>query len=240
MNTTPYGLEVSENCVSCKLRKSHWFCAFSAGVLQPFDTASHISTYPSNAVLFVEGQMPRGAFVLCSGKVKLSATSREGKVLIVKIVEAGEVMGLSAVTSGTCYEVTAETIMPCQINFTERVALLRLIERHGEMGLHSAQALSTDFQSAYRDIHDLVLAPTSTVKLAKLLLSWVQIGDKNTSGGEILIRSTASHEEMAQMIGTSRETVTRLLGAMKKKELLRIQGSSLVIKNLTALEAMAS
>lgn len=159
--------------------------------------------------------------------------------MIVKIVEAGDVLGLSAVISGTCYEVTAETIMPCQINFTERGVLLRLIERHGEMGLHSAQALSTDFQTAYRDIHDLVLAPSSTVKLAKLLLSWIEIGDKNTNGGEILIRSTASHEEMAQMIGTSRETVTRLLGAMKKKDLVRIQGSSLVIRNLTELEAMA-
>src|ERR1700676_1282471 len=105
MSTTPYGLEVSENCVSCKLRKSHWFCAFSAGVLQPFDTASHISTYPRNAVLFVEGQMPRGAFVLCSGRVKLSPTSRGEGAMIVKLLDPGETVGLSAVISGQCYEV---------------------------------------------------------------------------------------------------------------------------------------
>jgi CRP/FNR family transcriptional regulator len=100
---TPYGLEMSENCVSCKLRKGHWFCSLSSGVLQPFSTASHLSTYPGAAILFVEGQMPRGAFILCSGKVKLSTTSRDGKVLIIKMAEAGEVLGLSAVISGTCY-----------------------------------------------------------------------------------------------------------------------------------------
>jgi CRP/FNR family transcriptional regulator, cyclic AMP receptor protein len=237
---TPYGLDVSENCVSCKLRKNHWFCSLSSGVLQPFSTASHLSTYPSNAILFVEGQMPRGAFVLCSGKVKLSTTSRDGKVLIIKIAEAGEVLGLSAVISGTCYEVTSETASPCQVNFIEREALLRLMEKHGELGLHSAQALSTDFQTAYRDIHDLVLARSSAGKLAKLILSWTPSREKHTLSSEIRIRNGVTHEEMAQMIGASRETVTRLLSDLKKKELIRLEGSTLVIRNRTALEAMSA
>lgn len=237
---TPYGLEISENCVSCKLRKSPWFCSLSSGLLQSFSTASHLSAYPGSAILFVEGQMPRGAFILCSGKVKLSTTSRDGKVLILKIAEAGEVLGLSAVISGTCYEVTAETAAPCQVNFIEREALLRLMEKNGELGLHSAQALSTDFQSAYRDIHDLVLARSSAGKLAKLLLSWTQSREKYASGSEIRIRNGVTHEEMAQMIGASRETVTRLLSDLKKRELIRLEGSTLVIRNRTALEALAA
>ncbi len=237
---TPYGLEMSENCVSCKLRKGHWFCSLSSGVLQPFSTASHLSTYPGGALLFVEGQMPRGAFVLCSGKVKLSTTSRDGKVLIVKMAEAGEVLGLSAVISGTCYEVTAETAAPCQVNFIEREALLRLMEKHGELGLHSAQALSTDFQTAYRDIHDLVLARSSAGKLARLILSWTPSREKHTFSSEIRIRNGVTHEEMAQMIGASRETVTRLLSDLKKRELIRLEGTTLVIRNRTALEAMSA
>jgi CRP/FNR family transcriptional regulator len=237
---TPYGLDISENCVSCKLRKSHWFCALSSGVLESFSMVSHLSTYPGNAILFVEGQMPRGAFVLCSGKVKLSTTSRDGKVLIVKMAEAGEVLGLSAVISGTCYGVSAETASPCQVNFIERETLLRLMQKNGELGLHSAQALSSDFQSAYRDIHDLVLARSSAGKLAKLLLSWTPSRAKYDLDSEIRIRNGVTHEEMAQMIGASRETVTRLLSDLKKKELIRLEGSTLVIRNRTALEAMAA
>ncbi len=94
MLNTPYGLEISDNCVSCRIRKKGWFCALSSDVLQSFSSASHLSTYPSGAILFVEGQMPRGAFILCSGRVKLSTTSRDGKVLIVKIAQAGEVLGI--------------------------------------------------------------------------------------------------------------------------------------------------
>lgn len=237
---TPYGLDVSENCVSCKLRKDHWFCSLSSGVLHSFNAASHLSTYPGGAILFVEGQLPRGASVLCSGKVKLSRTSSDGKVLIVKIAEAGEILGLSAVVSGTCYEVTAETEAPCQVNFIEREALLHLIEKYGELGLHSARALSTDFQTTYRDIHHLVFARSTSGKLAKLLLSWTPNREKHTLGDEIRIRNAVTHEGMAQMIGASRETVTRLLCDLKKKELIRREGSTLIIRDRAALEAMAA
>ena len=110
--------------------------------------------------------------MLCSGKVKLSTTSRDGKVLILKMAEPGEALGLSAVISGTPYEVTAETAGPCQVNFIDRESLMKLLDKYGELGLHSAQALSREFQSAYRDIHELVLARSSAGKLARLLLSW--------------------------------------------------------------------
>jgi hypothetical protein len=116
----------------------------SAAVIQCFQS---LTTYPGGAILFVEGQMPRGVFVLCSGKVKLSTTSREGKVLILKMVEPGEAIGLSAVISGEAYEVTAETLGPCLVNLVERDGLLRLMERDGELGLRSAQAVSREFPS---------------------------------------------------------------------------------------------
>ena len=242
MNTpnTPYGLEIIENCVTCKLRKDKWFCGLSPGVLKLFSESSHLSTYPGGAVLFVEGQMPRGGLVLCSGKVKLSTTSRDGKVLILKMATPGEALGLSAVISGTPYELTAETVGPCQVNFIDREALMRLLDKYGELGLHSAQALSREFQSAYRDIHELVLARSSAGKLARLLLSWGGRREWESGASEVRIRSSLTHEEIAQMIGSSRETVTRLLSELKKKELIRLEGSILVIRNRPALEALAA
>lgn len=237
---TPYGLEIIENCVSCKLRQDKWFCGLSSDVLKSFSASSHLSTYPGGAVLFVEGQMPRGGLVLCSGKVKLSTTSRDGKVLILKMAVPGEALGLSAVISGTPYELTAETAGPCQVNFIDRESLMKLLDKYGELGLHSAQALSREFQSAYRDIHELVLARSSAGKLARLLLSWSPGRAREGGISEVRIRSSLTHEEIAQMIGSSRETVTRLLSELKKKELIRLEGSTLVIRNRTALEALAA
>jgi CRP/FNR family cyclic AMP-dependent transcriptional regulator len=232
----PYGIEIVEDCAQCKLTNPSFFCGFSQPVLQALNQASHKSTLPSGAILFVEGQSPRGTFILCTGKVNLSTTSREGKILILKTAEAGEALGLSASISGMGYETTAETATPCQLNFVDRKHLLELMEQHPEVGVRSAQSLSRDFQNAYRDIHDLVLTRSSAGKLARLLLS--RSPTKNADA-EIRILSSMTHEEIAQRIGSSRETVTRLLSDLKRKHLIRLDGPTMVIRNRTALEAMA-
>ena len=233
---TPYGLQVVEDCNTCRLRKKGWYCSLSGDLLKSFSDYSHLTTYPGGAILFVEGQSARGAFVLCSGKVKLSTTSKEGKVLVFRVMEPGDVIGLSAVIAGQPYEVTAETIEPCLVNFVEREGLLRLMERSGELGLRSALAVSREFQSTYRDIQDLVLSRSSSGKLARLLLSWV--GEDRQAQG-LRIHAPVTHEEIAHRIGTSRETVTRLLSELRKRDFVHLEGSTLIIKNRPALEQMA-
>lgn len=234
---TPYGLQVVEDCSSCTLKKERWYCALSDSIVRVFSASSHRTSYPGGAILYVEGQTARGALVLCAGKVKLTTTSKEGKVLIFKMVEPGEIIGLSAMISGDAYPMTAETVGPCLVNFVEREALLRLMERSGELGLRSALAVSRDLQTACRDVHDLILARSSSGKLARFLLSRAS----HASGANQVVRinSPITHEEMAQRIGASRETVTRLLSDLKKRDLIRCEGSTLVINNRNALEAMA-
>jgi CRP/FNR family transcriptional regulator, cyclic AMP receptor protein len=234
---TPYGLEIIENCSNCFCRKAGFFCGFSSGVVESLDQVSHHSTMPAGAILFVEGQVSRGIFVLCSGRVKLSTASREGKVLILKTVEAGEVLGLSATVSGASYEMTAETAVPCQLNFVGRKDLLEMLHAHSEVGVHAAQSLSSDFQSAYCDIRDLVMARSSEGKLARLLLSCSPKQEKGSD--ELHLRSVMTHEEMAQRIGSSRETVTRLLSELKRKQMIRLDGATLVIRSRIALETLA-
>lgn len=234
---TPYGLEIIESCMGCKASCENFFCRFSTGVLRSVDAVSHHSVMPSGAVLFVEGQSPRGVFIICSGKVKLSTTSKEGKVLILKQAEAGEVLGLSAAISNTNYEMTAETATPSQLNYIGRQDLMTLLRNETEVGMHAALWLSREFQGAYRDVHDLVLARSSSGKLARLLLSCATLGVQPSD--ELHLRSAMTHEEMAQRIGSSRETVTRLLSELKKKRLIRLDGARLVIRDRTGLEALA-
>ena len=234
---TPYGLEIIENCTECTKTNATFFCGFSQPVLESLNQVSHKSTMPAGAILFVEGQSPRGMFILCTGRVNLSTTSREGKILILRSADAGEALGLSAAISGMNYETTAETATPCQLNFVDRKNLLELMQLHSEVGVHAAQCLSRDFQSAYRDIHDLVLTRSSAGKLARLLLS--QSRAQGLEAVESRLHSSMTHEEMAQRIGASRETVTRLLSDLKKKHLIRSDGPTLVIRNRSALEALA-
>jgi CRP/FNR family transcriptional regulator len=233
----PNSPEIIESCMGCKASRDGFFCRLAPSVLRSMDEDSHHTVMPAGALLFVEGQTPRGIFVLCSGKVKLYTTSKEGKVLILKQAQAGEVLGLSAAISGTNYEVTAETAVPCQLNFINRPDFMALLQKESEVGVHSTLSLSREFQSAYRDIHDLVLARSSSGKLARLLLSSCAPPAFRESQ-ELHLRSSMTHEEMAQRIGASRETVTRLLSDLKKKKLIRLDGANLIIRNRTGLEAL--
>ena len=129
----PYGFEMNDNCQTCKIRKDGFFCQLEGAALKMFDTTKASSVYPEGAVLFIERQEARGVFVLCEGQVKLSISSSEGKTLILHIAKPGEVLGLTAVVGGTPYEVTAETLRPCQVAFIRRDDFLRFVGQHPEV-----------------------------------------------------------------------------------------------------------
>ncbi len=230
-------LEIADDCALSTNIYPGFFSGFSVSTLQSLNDVSHQSFLPAGAILFVEGQNPRGMFILCTGKVNLSTTSREGKILILKTAAAGDALGLSAAILGLGYELTAETATSCELSFVDRKHFLGLMQSDSDVALHTAQSLSRDFQSAYRDIHDLVLTRSSAGKLARLLLS--HSPSQGIEAAETRLHSSMTHEEMAQRIGSSRETVTRLLGDLKKKQLIRLDGPTLVIRDRTALEALA-
>jgi len=236
---TPYGMEIVESCITCKLRSDRIFCDLPPTALEAFENIKYATAYPQGAVLFVEGQLPRGIFVLCKGSVKLSINSPSGRTIIVKLAEAGEVLGLSATISGKPYEVTAETIDPCQVNFVKRDDFLRFLKDDVEACFKVAEQLSEKYHNACKEAGSLGLSHSAAEKLAKLLLEWSSRNGEGTKS-EPRLKLRLTHEEIAQMIGTSRETVTRLFAEMKKRQIVQSKGSTLVIRNTGALKDLAN
>jgi CRP/FNR family transcriptional regulator, cyclic AMP receptor protein len=232
---SPYGLDLIDSCLTCKLRQEYLFCNLPAPALKELEAIKSTASYPKGAQLFVEGQEPRGVFVLCHGRAKLAASSREGRTMILKIAEAGEVLGLSATVSGKPYEVTAELLEPSQANFIGRDNFLNFLGHHGEAAVRVAQQLSQNYHSAYEEIRSLGLSETTAEKFARLLLEWSSNhGEHGKNPTRLTV--TLTHEEIAQLIGSSRETITRLFSDFKKKRILEVKGSSLIIRNKSALE----
>jgi CRP/FNR family cyclic AMP-dependent transcriptional regulator len=141
---SPYGLPTE--CRNCHLQSGNFFCALSQESLKALNQIKLAAVFPEGAVIFVEGQTPRGIFMLCQGQAKLSTTSRDGKTFILRIAKPGEVLGLDAVMAGKPYELTAETMQPCQLNFVNREDLLRLLKQHSDACLRAAQHISRDCQ----------------------------------------------------------------------------------------------
>src|ERR1700739_2575636 len=233
---TPYGLEIIENCLSCPHREERLFCNLSDAAVKAMAAITSSAAYPKSAPLFVEGQAARGVFILCSGRVKLSTSSADGKTLIVRIADPGEVLGLPATVTGKPYELTAEVIEPTQANFIPQQEFLNFLREHGEAALRVAQQLGETYHSAIAEMRTIGLSHSAGEKLARFLLDLS--ADHDSGKGESKVTLTLTHEEIAQMIGASRETVSRLFADFKKKQLLQIKGSTLIIKNKTGLETV--
>jgi len=232
----PYGLNIIDNCLTCPVREEHLFCNLSLGATQKLNEIKSTAVYPKSTMLFIEGQQPRGVFVLCTGKAKLYTSSREGKTIITKISQAGDVLGLNATVSNRPYEVTAEMTEAGQANFITRDALLQFLREHGEVAVRVAEQLSRNYYSAFEEIRTLGLTSSPAEKFAKLLIQWT--AENKNSAHPDQLRVTLTHEEIAEMIGTSRETVSRLFSDFKKRQLVQLKGSVLVIRDKPALERL--
>jgi CRP/FNR family cyclic AMP-dependent transcriptional regulator len=230
---TPYGLEIIENCLACPLHHDRLFCNLSPPALAGLDAISSAAIYPKGAILFVEGQEPRGVFVICNGRVKLSASSASGKSLILRIADPGEVIGLPGTISGKPYEATAEAQEPIQANFIPRKPFLEFLRAHGEVALRVAETLSDIYYATYREVRCLGLSGSVEEKLARFLLDFA--AGHASGNGETRTVMTLTHEEIAETIGSSRETVTRLFADFKRKGLVEIRGATLVITDKTGL-----
>jgi CRP/FNR family transcriptional regulator, cyclic AMP receptor protein len=235
---TPYGLSIEENCGSCHERNVNFFCGFSDSAARALEQIKRVASYPEGALLFMEGEASRGVYILCRGRVKLLTTNSEGKTFIVKIAQPGEVFGLNSLLTGEPHEITAETLQPCQVAYIGREDFLRLIKEHSDACLRVAKHLSHDCSSAYEVIRSIGLNNSASEKLARFLVEWAAEG--RIIDGALRVKLALTHDEMAQLIGSSRETVSRTLSEFKRQRWIELNGATLVLRNKAALEQLAA
>jgi len=214
------------------------FCNLTGQALDDYSAIGVEATFQRGATLFTEDTQPDSVFVVCTGQVKLSCTSRDGKTLILKMAMPGDVLGLGAVVSGTPYEVTAETVMPTRIKNIRRQDFLAFLERHTEGSLHAAKSLADDYKSAFFDARRLALSGSAAGRLATVLLDWGKTSSSCGEHADMRFTMALTHEELANLVGSSRETVTRMLGRFRKEKLIEVRGSSILILSPQGLEQL--
>jgi len=233
---TPYGLRVISSCLNCELVKHRVFCNLSKPALAEMDTISSSSVYPKGTILFVEGQEPRGVFVICNGRLKLSTSSAQGKSVIVRVAEPGEVIGLPAAISGKPYDLTAEALEPVQAGFIRRDAFLLFLHQHADAAVRVAEILSNIYHNTLSEVRYLGLSASAPQKFARFLLDLVP--SRVQENGRLRFTLTLTHREIAEVIGSSRETVTRLFARFKGSGWLEIHGSTVILADKLALETL--
>lgn len=200
---------------------------------------SHLSLlHPRGKVLFAEGEPAQGVFILRTGRATASISSSEGRVVILRIAQGGDVLGLNSVLRNACYNTTIKTIEPCRTDFIPRTALVDLMERNQPATRAISQILSHEIAELMERARSLLLPQTAIAKLARLLLDWSEQSVPDKSHTMTITRSF-THEEIAQMICSSRETVTRLLARLNRRGIIRVTSDNILICDGTALQKIA-
>jgi CRP/FNR family cyclic AMP-dependent transcriptional regulator len=234
---TPQGTGVIHKAITRGYREDRIFCNLPPAAEQRLSEITMTHSYPKGAVLFSEGQAPQGVFIVRSGAVKLTVNSTDGRTLIVRFSEPGEVLGLPATLTGKPYSLTAEVIEPTQLELIARKNFLDFLREHGDVALRVAQQLGETYHAAVDEMRTLGLSHSAEQKVAHFILDWTA---KHSAENEAAkSKMTLTHEEIAETIGMTRETVTRALSHFKKSNLIAIKGATLVVKERLGLECIA-
>ncbi len=234
---SPYGLEIVENCQHCKLRTGRSFCAVPGPILDALQRLGFATACPKGSVLLAQSQLAREVAILCAGHVKISTTSPDGRKICLEIAGPGTVLGLTAAISGKPHQVLIEAIEPCQLRIIKTDRLLALLRKDPEACFAAVRCLSDEVRRMLGCIRLFGLSHSTAEKLARVLVEWdIREDDEE---GKLLLRISLTHQELAEILGVARETVTRVLATFEHKDLIRCRGATLVIEDERTLRVLA-
>jgi CRP-like cAMP-binding protein len=218
------------SCGTCPLHRS--FCDLSAEIRTAFDQLKTTMSYRKGDVVFQERERCESVFALCEGSVKLVANSRDGRGLLVRFVTPGEVLGLAeAVLGSTPFEYSAIVVEPSVLAVIPRERFMRLINSYPQAALALTIALSEQYKEAQHEAKFLAFGETATLRLARILLEWAAERGEPFEGG-VRIPLVMTHLEIAQTLGATRETVTRILGNLTHAGIIERRADGIVIHRL--------
>jgi CRP/FNR family transcriptional regulator len=222
------GRQSPVGCAACSNRRPGWFCSLGSAVLADLELVTSTISLPPQAALFSQGEDARCLYLICSGYLKLTAGRAQDRQMIVRVAGPGSVLGLYAALSHGVYEVSAESLTSAQLRPVERERFLTFLRNHREAQMRAVQCICQEYRFALQDACRIALAETVAGRLGRLLLELAhQIGEHVNGGYRFPLLLT--HEEMASMACTTRETVTRTLGQFRKEGSITIEDSMITL-----------
>jgi CRP/FNR family transcriptional regulator len=207
--------------------------ALSIEARRELESIMSIVDYDTGNVLFLEQEPVSRVFIVLAGDVRLSLQDVDGKRLTLRIARRGAALGMHSALFGSLSEWSADTLHPSRIALITRNDFLRFAQRYPEVYRLATVELMAIFGYACATLRIVGLSSCVHKRLASQLLVWGERGNK--TGDQTQFCMALTHAQIAEFIGTERETVTRALNAFKQCGMVEIRGCMLKIPSTTAL-----
>ena len=189
------------------------------------------------STIFWEGEPGEGFHYVKSGKVKIVKMSDDGREHIIKILNAGELFAEVLLFTTVPYSAIVVAVENSQIGVIPNSDLEKLVLNNNSLALELIKALSEKLVYAQQKIKNLALHDV-TARTAEVLLTLGREQGQQKADGSIEIELDMSRQELANLVGTTRETVTRTLTALKKEQIIDYDGGRIQIMDAECLKRM--
>ena len=210
------------------LRKVPIFSSLKNEELEAINQLSFARKYPKDTVVLMADEEGDTLFVIIRGQVKVTSFSESGKEVIFSILGQGDFFGDMSLLDGKPRSASVVTSEDSEICLLRRQDFNHIIEKNPGIALKLLKELTTRLRKADERIQSLALLDVSG-RVAGILLQLAEESGRKTPDGGIHIRTRPTHQELANMVGTTRETVTRILKQMEARSYIILSGKSVTI-----------
>jgi len=210
----------------CELETQSMFSCLSKEEMEILDQHKTCLFFKKGQPVFNEGNYPLGIFSIDSGKVKIEHSGEEGKMQIVRLANAGDLIGYRALFCEERYNGSAVALEETHLCFIPKEAFFEVLKTNNRLQLALIRLLASDLRKAEEHLTELAQKPVRE-RLAKALLFL-----RETYGLEedrATLNVSLSREELADLIGTATETAIRLLSELKNEGIIELSGKKILI-----------
>ena len=210
------------------------FSSLSPTIVTELESRLVLTRYGAGSVIYAQGKRPKGIFLVLAGRIRMSAIALQDKTAVLKIAGPGEVLNLANCVAGEPHLTTAEATELSLIAFLSREELTAAMQKYPALCRVIAEDLAAKCMERGREILSLRVPCTASQRLAALLLL---LARRDGSGPGTHLAFT--HAELGQLIGASRETVTRLMNRFEDSAGIAMRKTAITIINEQSLEEIA-
>jgi CRP-like cAMP-binding protein len=219
------------------LKKAAVLAGAPAEALARLATGAKVGTYRARQVVYLPGDRATGIHFLSNGRVKVSKVTRDGKELTLAYRTGGDFFGEPCLLDGGPREEMVEAMEPCETLEVEQTALDKVLQTSTGVAYRFARTLIARRRDLETKVEQLIFKDVHS-KLAELLLRLgSEHGIENKKGLVLGVKIT--HQEMANLIGSTRETVSLTLSQFKRKGYIATEGRKVILADREGLRALA-
>lgn len=196
------------------------------------------NVYPSGQLFHSPNERGEQLFVLRSGRVRIYKLSPEGRALTLMVLEPVTIFGEMTMVGQWLHDTFADAMSECVIGVVGRDSLRRILERYPQVAIAFMELMGQRLRAMENKLADIAFKSVPQ-RLASVLLSLAKVTPGQTQGPTAVSVVRYTHQQLADMIGSYRETVTKAIGELRESGVIRIEDDTIILTDLAQLQRLA-